>query len=178
MLITSDERGQDDVPTCTFFVANDSVNAYGLIKLAHSETHCSISSRIFACVDAGWMFLKTSASLANSNASSIVLNNVRTLSSRCNCFTKSYQRAKTKREVRALYHLTRQGQAPREHLRADSMLSWHAVAAEWWKLAQQIVEKKGAGYTSLTFGLTVSSTRLIISMARFQVSTVSITSLA
>jgi hypothetical protein len=96
MLIMSNERGQDDVPTCTCFVASGPVNAYDLIKLAHLETHCSISSRIFACVDVGWMFLKTSASFVNSNASSITLNDVRTLSSRRNWCTEVCQRTKKK----------------------------------------------------------------------------------
>jgi hypothetical protein len=100
MLIMNSERHQDDVPTC--------VNAYALIRLAHSETHCSISSRIVACVDAGWMFLKTSASFANSKVSSITLNDVRTLSSCRNRCTEVCQQAK-KKGVNAPYHPTRQG---------------------------------------------------------------------
>ena len=84
MLIMSNERGQDDVPTCTCFVASGPVNAYDLIILAHSKTHCSISWSIFAWVDAGWIFLKTSATFSNSNVSSITLNDVWTLSSRRN----------------------------------------------------------------------------------------------
>jgi hypothetical protein len=78
MLIRDNERGQDNVPTCKCVLANDSVNAYDLIRVAHSdsETHCSISLRVFACVDAGWMFLKAS-SFANLNAFSIASKNLK-----------------------------------------------------------------------------------------------------
>jgi hypothetical protein len=120
MLTRGNERGQDNVPTC---LVNVSVNAYDLIKLAHSETHCSISLRIFACVDAGWMFLKTSP-FPNSNTFNIASRSDRKLSSRCNWCTKVCQQVKNK--VSVPFHPTRQGRAPREHWRAESMPSWHA----------------------------------------------------
>jgi hypothetical protein len=89
------------------------------------------------------MFLKTSASFANSNVSSMAILDAFefALSSHCNWCTKSYQRAKKERKKRRQegvsvpYRPTRQGHAPRKYLRAEPMLSWHAVAAEWWKLA-------------------------------------------
>jgi hypothetical protein len=91
MFIVTNERGQDDVPTCTSF-------AYDSINSPHLETHYSMSPRIFACIDSGLMFPKASASFANSNASRIASSSVRTLSSRSTCRTKAWRRDGKKKE--------------------------------------------------------------------------------
>jgi hypothetical protein len=75
MFIMTNKRDQDDVPTLTS-------SAYDVINSAHSVTHLSISSRIFACLDSGLMSRNGLASSANSNASTIASSSVWTLSSR------------------------------------------------------------------------------------------------
>jgi hypothetical protein len=169
MFITTNEAGQDDIPTCTS-LAYDSINS------PHLETHCSKSPRIFACIDSGSMFLKALASLANSNASRIASSSVWTLQSRWTCRSKAWRQG-VKKRVGVPYPPTRQGDAPRGSLRADPMLTSRIGSAEEPKLAQQKIRKHDISHTS-AIGPTVSITCLTRPTALFHVFMVPITSSA
>jgi hypothetical protein len=104
-LIITNKRGKHNTPARTS-------SAYDRINLAHSERHSSISSRTFACLDSGLMFLKVSASSANSNASRIATSSVSTLLSRSICFSKAWWRVKTNV---SLFHTVQEGNTA--HLR-------------------------------------------------------------
>jgi hypothetical protein len=80
IFIIAYEIDEDDVPTWTS-------SAYDRINSAHLETHSSISSRIVACLDSGMMFLKASASSANSKTSRMASSSVLMFRSRSTCFS-------------------------------------------------------------------------------------------
>jgi hypothetical protein len=78
IFIIANEIDKGDIPTWTS-------SAYDRINSAHLETHSSISSRIDACLDSGMMFLKASASSANSKPSRMASSSASMLRSRSTC---------------------------------------------------------------------------------------------